>query len=119
MYQSLTLAGNVGGDPEIRYTPSGDTVCNFRVAVNRKWTTKDGERQEKTTWFRVTAWRKLAEIVAEHLKKGHGVLVVGELEQPRVWENNDGEHKAALEVTAQTVRFLGGRGDESDKEIPF
>lgn len=129
MYQCITLIGNLGSDVEMRYTPSGVPVATFSLAVNKTWT-QDGERKDKTTWFRVTTWRKTAEIVNEHLKKGRRVLVVGELEDPRTWTDRDGNQRASLEVTAQTVKFLSSSGDGGEKssldvtvedstEIPF
>jgi len=110
MYQSLTLVGNLGGDPEMRYTPSGVPVATFSLAVSRSWVT-DGQKQEKTIWFRVTCWRKLAETVSQYLTKGKQVLVIGEIEEARTYTDRNGDTKAALEVTAQTVRFIGQRGD--------
>jgi single-strand DNA-binding protein len=111
MYQQITLVGNLGNDPEMRYTPSGVPVASFSLAVSRSWVGQDGQRQEKTTWFRVTAWRKLAETVSQYLSKGRQVLVIGEIEEARTYTDRDGNTRAALEVTAQTVRFIGQRGD--------
>ena len=82
MYQQITLIGNLGRDPEMRYTPTGLPVTSFTMAVSRNWVGQDGQRQEKTIWFRVTAWRKLAETASQYLRKGSKVLVVGELEDP-------------------------------------
>ena len=112
MYQQLTLVGNLGGDPEMRYTSSGVPVANFSLAVSRSWVGQDGQRQEKTTWFRVTAWRKLAETVAQYLSKGRQVLVIGEIEEARTYTDRDGNARAALEVTATVVRFIGQRGGD-------
>jgi len=114
MYQQITLVGNLGTDPEMKYTPSGVPVTKFSVAVNKSWTGQDGARQEKTTWFRVTAWRAQAETCAKYLSKGRQVLVTGELEEARPWTDRDGNTRASLEVTAQVVRFIGGRGDGGD-----
>ncbi len=113
MYQQLTLVGNLGNDPEMRYTPSGVPVATFSLAVSRSWVGADGQRQEKTTWFRVTAWRKLAETVSQYLTKGKQVLVIGEVEEARAYTDRNGDTKVSLEVTAQTVRFIGQRGDAS------
>ena len=85
MYQQMTIVGNLGSDPEMRYTASGVPVTSFNVAVNRSWTNQEGQRQDKTTWFRVTAWRKLAETASQYLSKGRQVLIVGEIEEPEVW----------------------------------
>ncbi len=106
MYQQLTLIGNLGSDPEMRNTANGVPVCTFRLAVNKQWHGQDGEQKEKVTWFRVTAWQKLAEVVNEHLRKGRRVMVVGELENPQAYLNKAGEPAATNEVTARTVRFL-------------
>ncbi len=118
MYQQITLMGNLGNDPEMRYTPSGVPVASFSLAVNKTWTGQDGQKQDKTTWFRVTTWRKTAEIVSQYLNKGSKVLVVGELEEARTWTDRDGNQRASLEVTAQTVKFLSGRGDVSGASEP-
>lgn len=114
MYQQLTLVGNLGGDPEMRYTPSGVPVSTFSLAVSRSWVNADGQKQEKTIWFRVTCWRKLAETVSQYLTKGKQVLVVGEIEEARTYTDRDGNSRASLEVTAQTVRFIGQRGDNGN-----
>lgn len=111
MYQQITLIGNVGNDPEMRYTPSGVPVTTFSLAVNKSWTTPDGQRQDRTTWFRVTVWRKMAEIVSQYLAKGRQVMVIGEIDEARPWTDRDGELRASLEVTAQVVKFLGNRQD--------
>lgn len=111
MYQQITLVGNLGNDPEMRYTPSGVPVASFSLAVNKSWTTQDGQRQDKTTWFRITTWRKQAEIISQYLTKGRQVLVVGEIEEARPWTDRDGNPRATLEVTAQIIKFLGNRND--------
>lgn len=111
MYQQVTLVGNLGTDPEMRYTPSGVPVASFSLAVNKSWVGQDGQRQDKTIWFRVTAWRKLAETVSQYLTKGRQVMVVGEIEEARGYLDREGNARASLEITAQTVRFLGQRGD--------
>ena len=111
MYQQITLVGNLGNDPEMRYTPSGVPVASFSLAVNRSWTGQDGQRQDKTTWFRISVWNKQAEIVSQYLTKGRQVLVVGEMEDARAYTDRDGNMRASLEVRANSVRFLGQRGD--------
>ena len=129
MYQQITLIGNLGNDPEMRYTPSGVAVASFSLAVNKSWTTEGGEKQDRTTWFRVTCWRKQAEIVSQYLGKGKQVMVVGEVEEARAFTDKSGNQRASLEVTATTVRFLSGgaagaagNGQEpaaDDENIPF
>ncbi|MDI9547352.1 MAG: single-stranded DNA-binding protein [Chloroflexota bacterium] len=111
MFQQIILVGNLGQDPEMRYTPSGVPVTSFSLAVNRVWTGQDGQRQEKTTWFRVTAWQREAELASQYLSKGRQVLVIGEVEEARPWTDRDGNQRASLEVRARTIRFIGGRGD--------
>lgn len=111
MYQQITLIGNLGRDPEMRYTASGVPVTSFSIAVSRAWTSSDGQRQEKTTWFRITAWRRLAETCNQYLTKGQRVLVVGEVEEPNAWTDQQGNARAGLEVTAQVVRFLNTRAE--------
>ena len=111
MYQNMTLIGNVGKDPEMRHTASGVPVTSFSVAVSRQWRTAGGEKQEKTTWFRVTTWRKLAEICGSMLTKGQRVLVTGEMEEASVWVDKQGNSKASLDVTAQVVKFLNSRAE--------
>lgn len=113
MFQQITLVGNLGSDPEMRYTPSGVPVATFSLAVHKSWTGNDGQRQEKTTWFRVTTWRRQAEIVSQYLTKGSRVLVVGEVEDPYVFVGQDGSPRASLQVTAQLVRMMGGRGESA------
>ncbi|OGO41756.1 MAG: hypothetical protein A2Z04_08235 [Chloroflexi bacterium RBG_16_57_9] len=115
-YQSLTVVGFVGQDPELRYTPDGTPVTTFSVATNRRWTTQDGGTGEKTTWFRVTAWRKTAEVVAQYVSKGRQVLIEGELDGdenggPRIWTGQDGKARARFEMRARTVQFLGSRSE--------
>lgn len=119
MYQHVVIVGRLGREPEMRYTPNGTPVTNFSVAVSRKWKNQNGELQEKTTWFRVTAWGKLAETCNEYLDKGRMVLVEGEVEAS-AWMGQDGEPRATLELRAQNVRFLGGKsnGGSEQAEAP-
>lgn len=119
MYQKLLIIGYLGRDPELRYTPDGTPVCNFSVATSNKWTGSDGTQHDETTWFRVSAWRRMAEVCAQYLKKGRLVMVEGRLKpddngNPRTFTRNDGSAGASFEIQAQTVKFLGGRGEQSD-----
>ena len=116
MYQMLTLIGNLGSEPELRVTPTGTSVASFTLAVNKTWVTQDGEKKEKTTWFRITAWRKLAETAAQHLAKGRQILVVGEVEEASAWSDRDGNPRATIEVTATLIRFLGGKNGDHGGE---
>ena len=124
MYQKIIIAGNLGGDPELRYTQDGTPVANFSVATNRRWTNQDGSRGEETVWFRVSVWRRQAETCNEFLRKGRQVLVEGRMNVdqatggPRIWTGQDGQPRASYEITAQTVRFLGGRGDTVEGGVP-
>ena len=110
MYQKTVVVGHLGKDPEMRYTPSGVPVTSFNIATSRKWTNANGEQQEKTTWFRVTCWRKTAELAAQYLQKGRLVLVEGDIEAS-AWTDKEGAARASLELTATSVKFLGGRGE--------
>jgi single-strand DNA-binding protein len=117
MYQTVIIVGNLGRDPEMRYTPSGQPVTSFSVATNRQYTNNNGETIKETIWFRVSAWAKQAETCNQYLKKGSKVLVEGRLTAdaatggPRIWTGQDGAPRASFEVTAQTVRFLTTRGE--------
>lgn len=117
MFQTIILAGNLGRDPEMRYTPTGQAVTSFSVATNRQWTNNNGETIKETVWFRISAWGKLAETCNQFLRKGSKVLVEGRLTAdsttggPRVWTGQDGQPRASFEVSAQTVRFLTSRTD--------
>jgi single-strand DNA-binding protein len=127
MYHKVIIVGHLGRDPEMRYTPSGQPVTNFSVASTRKWTGSDGNPAEETVWVRVAAWGKLGETCNQYLSKGRLVLVEGRLTPdkdsggPRVWTGNDGVARAQYEITAETVRFLGGRREEAGPEArePF
>ncbi len=116
-YQKLIIVGNLGRDPEMRYTPDGTPVTSFSIATNRRWTNSDGSQGEETVWFRVSVWRRQAEIAAQYLSKGRQVMVEGRLTPdkatggPRIWTRQDGTPGASYEVTADRIVFLGGRGD--------
>ena len=111
MYQKLVIVGRLGRDPEMRYTQDGTPVTSFSVATDRRWTSQSGESQQRTVWFRVSAWRRLAETCNQYLAKGRMVLIEGELTEPRPYQGRDGEWRASLDVTARAVKFLGGRSD--------
>ena len=107
-FAKVTIFGNLGRDPETRYTPNGALNVQFSMAADGR--PKQGG-EKSTTWFRVTAWRKLAETASQYLTKGSKVLVVGELEDPNAYIDREGQARASLEVTAQTIRFLSTRGE--------
>ncbi len=117
-YQKLIIVGNLGRDPEMRYMPDGTPVTTMNVATNRKWNNPDGSKGEETTWFRVTAWRKTAEIAAQYLTKGQQVMVEGRLVPdkatggPKIWTRQDGSPGASYEVTAERIVLIGSRGGE-------
>ncbi len=117
MYQKLIIVGNLGNDPEMRYTPSGQPVTHLSVATNRKWSDNNGQLQEETTWFRVSVWGKQAESCNQFLSKGQKVLVEGRLTPdkdsggPRVYQDQNGKWRASYEISAFEVRFLGSRGE--------
>lgn len=123
----VMIIGNLGHDPEMRYTPSGKPLTKFRVATNRSWTTTDGEEQTETEWFNVVAWGKLAEICNQYLKKGERVYIEGRL-HTRHWTDEEGNHQSATEVVANEMIMLGSsskteepgveEGNEED-EFPF
>jgi single-strand DNA-binding protein len=129
MYQKLVIVGRLGRDPESRYTPQGTAVTSFSVATDRSWTDQSGQKQERTTWFRVSVWGKQAESCNQYLAKGRMVLVEGEINEPQVYQRRDGEWAASLDVRASNVRFLGGGSGQtaaqttepadSIEEIPF
>ena len=109
------IIGNLGRDPEMRYTPSGQAVTQFTVAVNRNYKDHDGNWQEETEWFRVVAWGPLAERTAEYLRKGRKVYVEGRL-QTRQWEGQDGQKRYTTELIAQTVTSLDPRPRDENAE---
>jgi single-strand DNA-binding protein len=114
-YQYTIIIGNVGRDPEMRYTQSGVAVCDFSVAVSRRWTDRNtNEQREKTTWFRVSAWRNLAETTSQYVHKGMQVMVTGEVDAS-AYTAQDGSVRATLEITARDIQFLGRRGEGADE----
>ena len=121
MYQKLVIVGNLGRDPEMRYTPTGAAVTSFPIATSRKYATADGQQKEETTWFRVSVWGKQAENVNQYLKKGQKALVEGKLiaddtGSPRIWTGKDGTVHASFEVRADTVRFLSSKSSGQGSE---
>ena len=110
-FNRITIVGYLGRDPELRYTPDGTPVCDFSVATTERRKDKSGEPQDITTWFRVTVWRKQAELAGQYLTKGRQVYVEGRLIQ-REYQDRDGNTKYTLEVTASDVQFIGSRGDD-------
>lgn len=108
----VILIGNLGADPEVRFTPAAQAVANFRIATSESWTDKQGQKQERTEWHRIVAWGKLAELCGEYLTKGRQVYVEGKL-QTREWTNKENQKQYTTEIVAQNVTFLaGGQGAE-------
>jgi single-strand DNA-binding protein len=109
MLNKVTLIGNLGADPEVRYMPAGDAVANITLATSRRWKDKQtGERKEATEWHRVVFYRRLAEIAGEYLKKGSQVYIEGRL-QTRKWQGQDGQDRYTTEIIAEEMHMLGSR----------
>ena len=107
----VILVGNLGADPDMRYTPSGQGVCELRVATSESWNDKNGQRQERTEWHRIVVWGKRAEICSKYLAKGRQVYVEGRI-QTRNYDDKDGNKRYITEIIANDVQFLGGGGRE-------
>ena len=108
----VMLIGNLGKDPEVRYTTSGQAVASFNLATSEKFKNKSGEWEERTEWHRVTLWGKLAEIAGEYLAKGKTVYIEGRL-QTRKWTDRDGNDKYTTEIVGDKMQMLGGKGDSA------
>jgi single-strand DNA-binding protein len=106
----VILIGNLGKDPEVRFTQGGQAVANFNIATSESWKDKNGQQQERTEWHRIVAWGKTAELCGEYLKKGRQVYIEGKL-QTREWTDKEGQKRYTTEVVANNVTFLGGRPD--------
>ena len=107
----VILIGNLGKDPELRYTPGGQAVCDLSIATTDQWTDKSGERKEQTEWHRVVVWGKQAENCSQYLTKGRQCYIEGRL-RTRQWDDKEGNKRYTTEIVAQTVQFLGGgRGE--------
>lgn len=119
MINKAIILGNVGRDPEVRYMPSGEAICNLSIATTRKWKDKSGERQEETEWHRVSLFGKLAEIAGEFVKKGKTVYIEGRI-KTRKWTDKDGAEKYATEIIGDTMQMIGGRDNDeaSEKSAP-
>lgn len=109
----IMIIGNLGRDPEMRYTPSGRPVTTFSVATSRTWNTADGEKRVETEWFNVVAWSNLAEICKQYLSKGQQVYIEGRL-QTRHWDDADGNKHTSVEIVANEMILLGDRRESSD-----
>ena len=124
MVNKVILIGNLGGDPETRYTSSGTAVSTFQLATNERWTNKDGEKEQRTEWHRIVAWGKLGEICGEYLRKGRLVYVEGTI-RSRKYTDEEGISRRVTEIQAQSIRMLermdspSSKEVEDDDEIPF
>ncbi len=111
----VILVGNLGADPDMRYTPSGQGVCELRVATSESWNDKNGQRQERTEWHRVVVWGKRAEVCSKYLAKGRQVFVEGRI-QTRTYDDKDGNKRYITETIAADVQSLGGGGRDGQRE---
>ncbi|HUW27317.1 MAG TPA: single-stranded DNA-binding protein [Sulfuriferula sp.] len=111
----VILVGNLGKDPEVRYAPSGDAIANVTLATTENWKDKNGEKQEKTEWHRVSFFGKLAEIVGQYLKKGSQVYVEGRI-QTRKWTDKEGQERYTTEIVADKMQMLGGRSGSASMD---
>jgi single-strand DNA-binding protein len=124
MFHTIIIVGNLGRDPEMRYTPSGQAVTSFSLATNRSYTGSNGQTVKETIWFRVSAWGKQAETCNNYLRKGSKVLVEGRLQAdpnsggPRTYTRQDGTTGSNFEVVASTIRFLTPKGGEEEGGYP-
>ena len=126
MFNKIMVIGNLGSEPELRYTPTGKPVCSFRLATNRRWTDAEGESREETEWFTVTCWGKLGETVNQYLAKGRLAFVEGRVTL-REWEGQDGQKRSRMEITVTEVKFLdrtgsapaADDGDVAPEGLPF
>ncbi len=112
------LIGTLGRDPEVRFTPGGDAVANFSIAVNEEWKDKDGQKQEKVEWLNVVAWRKLGEICGEYLRKGSQCYIEGKI-QTRSWEDKEGNKRYMTEIIAYQMQMLGGKPKRQEESGGF
>ena len=111
----VMIIGNLGRDPEMRYTPSGRPVTTFSVAVSRSWKSSNGEHRSETEWFKIVAWGKLAEICKEYLNKGQQVYIEGRL-KTREWEDKEGQQRTTVELIANEMTMLGEKRDKSQND---
>jgi len=115
MINKAILIGNLGADPEVRYTQSGTAVASFNVATTERWKGQDGQMQEQTEWHRIVAWAKLAEICGEYLHKGSRVYIEGKI-QTRKWQDKDGADRYTTEIVARDMKMLTPKGGEGGRQ---
>ena len=114
-FNKIFIVGNLGRDPELRYTAQGTPVCSFSMATNERRKDKNGEMQDQTTWFRITLWNRLAETASQYLQKGKQVYIEGRL-RVEEYVDRDGKPRHSLEVFATDMQFIGSRGDDAPHE---
>ena len=112
----VILVGNLGANPEMRFTQGGQAVANLRIATSERWTDRNGQKQETTEWHRVVVFGKQAEIVGQYLTKGRQVYIEGRI-QTRQWQDNQGQKRYTTEVVAQRVQMLGGRAPGGERSM--
>ncbi len=117
-FSKITVIGNLGRDPELRYTPQGDAVCDFSIAVNDRKRDKAGEYQDVTTWYKVTFWRKQAETASKYLTKGKSVYVEGRL-QVEEWNDRDGNKRFSLVIQGSDMHFIGDARSSDDSSDTY
>ena len=110
-YNKLIMMGNLCRDPELRFTPSNNAVCQFTIAINNKWKSKDGQQQEETTFVDCEAWGRTAEVINQYFGKGRPIFIEGRLKQER-WEDKDGKKRSKLKVSIMSFQFVGGDNRE-------
>jgi single-strand DNA-binding protein len=115
-FNKIILVGNLGRDPELRYTPQGTPVCSFSMATNERRKDKSGEMQDQTTWFKVTLWNRQAETAAQYLQKGRPVYIEGRL-RVEEYTDRDGKQRHSLEVNATDMQFIGGGRTEGEPQM--
>lgn len=109
----VVLIGSLGKDPEVRFMPNGEAVCNFSIATSENWKDKAGAKQERTEWHNIVMYRKLAEIAGEYLKKGAPVYIEGKL-QTRKWQTKEGQDRYTTEIIADQMQMLGSKAQSND-----
>lgn len=117
-FNRVVLIGNLTRDPEVKYLPSGSPVATFSIAVNRRYTSKEGDKKEEVDFFDIETWNKTAEMCSEYLNKGRAVMIEGRLKQDR-WDDESGNKRSKLKIVAQTVQFLSGRGEVQSNGKPL
>jgi single-strand DNA-binding protein len=117
-FNRVILAGNLTRDPELRYLNSGSGVCEFAIAINRKWKDKDGSAKEEVSFFDCVAWAKTGEVIAEYFKKGRPILIEGRLQQDRWEDKATGQNRSRVRIVVDRFEFLGSKQGEASETPP-